>query len=219
MDQNLDSLIDFFNEEMYITSDHHFKHKNMLKFEPIREELQEKYNKTIEQIMMERWNEVVPKNANVFHLGDFSWGDPMDYGPTLTGNKILLQGNHDNYPFHKYNEAGFISIINFQAAVIDGEIEVIKTDIEDGEACIIADIGDSRILFSHIPMLIISQYDDKYKGKALYLENLFDEYDCDFNIHGHIHRNKTHKKYCYNVSVDAVDFKPIPLKDIIAKFN
>lgn len=78
----------------FITADHHFGHKNIIKycnrpFENVRE---------MDAVMIERWNKVVGQNDIVYHLGDFALA-PKSYIRhllnNLNGYKILIRGNHD----------------------------------------------------------------------------------------------------------------------------
>jgi calcineurin-like phosphoesterase family protein len=79
---------------IYFTSDTHFFHENIIRFcarpfanaEHMNDEL------------IERWNNVVGKNDEVFHLGDVTFG-PTDLTAgvlgQLNGKKYLVPGNHD----------------------------------------------------------------------------------------------------------------------------
>jgi calcineurin-like phosphoesterase family protein len=81
-------------EKIYFTSDGHANHENIIKFckRPF-ENMQE-----MNQELIRRWNEQVPKDGIVFHLGDFSWGGYnawKDFREQLNGDIILIKGNHD----------------------------------------------------------------------------------------------------------------------------
>lgn len=81
--------------KVFFTSDTHFNHKNIIgschrPFSSVEE-----MNKAI----IDNWNEKVPTDALVFHLGDFAWGSNMklyeDLIGSLNGRIILVKGNHD----------------------------------------------------------------------------------------------------------------------------
>ena len=81
-------------EKIYFTSDGHANHENIIKFckRPF-ENIQE-----MNQELIRKWNEKVPKDGIVFHLGDFSWGGYnawKDFREQLNGDIILIKGNHD----------------------------------------------------------------------------------------------------------------------------
>ncbi|TET59664.1 MAG: phosphoesterase [Candidatus Stahlbacteria bacterium] len=80
--------------EIYLTSDHHFFHENIIKYCDRPFSSWEEMNK----VMIERWNKTVGKGDIVVHLGDFSLGGPkdtVDVVNQLNGNIILIKGNHD----------------------------------------------------------------------------------------------------------------------------
>ncbi len=80
---------------IWFTSDSHFHHKNILTFE-------DRPFATVEEMnegMIETWNNKVKKSDLVYHLGDFVFGGYskwVDILPRLNGDKVLIQGNHDD---------------------------------------------------------------------------------------------------------------------------
>ena len=49
-------------------------------------------------MIIERWNNKVPENGIVFHLGDFAFGGSDIWNNTrkrLNGTVYLIEGNHD----------------------------------------------------------------------------------------------------------------------------
>lgn len=80
--------------EIYLTSDNHFFHENIIKYCNRPFPSWEEMNK----VMIERWNKLVKKGNTVIHFGDFSLGNPedtIDVINQLNGNIILIKGNHD----------------------------------------------------------------------------------------------------------------------------
>ena len=85
--------------DIWIVSDTHFGHNNMLKFKdkdnnPIRPGFS-----TVEEMdehMIECWNSVVKDGDIVYHLGDVFFDNGHTVLPRLKGRKRLLLGNHDN---------------------------------------------------------------------------------------------------------------------------
>jgi calcineurin-like phosphoesterase family protein len=50
------------------------------------------------QTMIDNWNRVVMPNDKVYHLGDFTFGNPRNiekFAKQLNGHKRLVLGNHD----------------------------------------------------------------------------------------------------------------------------
>lgn len=79
---------------LFIISDTHFHHKNILDFEPRPFNSVEEMN----EVMVENWNKVVMKNDTVYHLGDLSFGKVDEWRDVLNrlhGKIILTKGNHD----------------------------------------------------------------------------------------------------------------------------
>lgn len=72
----------------------HYGHSNIIGFCKRPFENVEEMGKKL----IENWNNKVPKDGIVFHLGDFSWGGYnawKDFREQLNGDIILIKGNHD----------------------------------------------------------------------------------------------------------------------------
>lgn len=69
---------------------------------------------TMNQYMLDRWNEKVRKNDDVIILGDLSWGKAEETNELLeklNGRLYLIQGNHDRFLKNKdYNSGRFVWI-------------------------------------------------------------------------------------------------------------
>lgn len=82
---------------LFLTSDCHFGHKNIIKYEPNSRgqfESIEEMNETI----IKNWNSVVSNEDTVYVLGDFFMGHISTIEPILNrlkGKIILIRGNHD----------------------------------------------------------------------------------------------------------------------------
>lgn len=82
---------------IFIVSDTHFGHANMLKFVDehgkhfrIFDDVEE-----MNEVMVQNWNSVVTDQDIVYHLGDVYFGDGAKVLPRLRGSKRLILGNHD----------------------------------------------------------------------------------------------------------------------------
>lgn len=109
--KDLDKLYDYIvkmnNSKIFVISDTHFNHKNIINYcnRPFDNVYQ------MNDTMIKNWNKVVSPNDIVFHLGDFGLGSQLELKEIfdkLNGRKILILGNHDrgknkNY----YEEIGF----------------------------------------------------------------------------------------------------------------
>lgn len=80
--------------DIFVTSDLHFGHANIIKYE-------NRPYKDIEEMdndLIEKWNGTVKQKDLVYILGDFSWykGEKTnEILERLSGKKILVIGNHD----------------------------------------------------------------------------------------------------------------------------
>jgi len=81
-------------QKIWIISDTHFHHKNIIQYasRPFKNVLS--MNKTL----IDNWNDLVSKDDKVFHLGDIGFGNTQEMFKIfkqLRGHKILIRGNHD----------------------------------------------------------------------------------------------------------------------------
>lgn len=82
--------------KIWVTSDPHFNHQNILKYEPVTRpfETVEEMNKAL----ISNWNNVVDKDDIVYVCGDLCMGQIEDARKCvrqLNGRIILVRGNHD----------------------------------------------------------------------------------------------------------------------------
>ena len=108
--------------KIFIISDTHFHHENIIKYSNRPFKSVEEMDKEI----IRRWNDKVGKEDIVLHLGDFALGSEKEIKElkdSLNGTIFLLKGNHDHKMLRK---AGFI--------IIKGTFEI------------------DRIIFSHNPL-------------------------------------------------------------------
>lgn len=80
--------------KIFLTADHHFGHRNILKYCPNR-----KFSsiESHDSNLILKWNERVSDKDIVFHVGDFGFNiDHNNYIlDMLKGKKFLITGNHD----------------------------------------------------------------------------------------------------------------------------
>ena len=93
---------------IWVTSDLHFNHLNILKYEPESRPFEnvEEMNK----ILIENWNKVVKHSDTVYVLGDLMMGS-LEEGrkciEQLNGKIVLVRGNHDTSKrLEMYKELG-----------------------------------------------------------------------------------------------------------------
>ena len=86
--------------EIFVVSDTHFGHANMLKFTDEKGDPVRKFKDVTEmnEIMINNWNNTVSPEDIVYHLGDVYFGSQQSADRTLSrlnGRKRLVLGNHD----------------------------------------------------------------------------------------------------------------------------
>ena len=106
---------------IFITSDTHFNHKNIIQYE----------NRPFGSIpemndaLIKNWNSVVKPTDLVIHLGDVGLGNVSDLKwivPKLNGHKILIKGNHDGKSEQFYLDCGFLEVLRDKTLVIDNKM-------------------------------------------------------------------------------------------------
>lgn len=84
---------------VFIASDHHFGHSNILTFKKSDGSLLRPGFKDADhmaEVMIERHNSVVRPQDKVYFLGDFAMKDKgIAYAARMNGHKRILLGNHD----------------------------------------------------------------------------------------------------------------------------
>lgn len=80
----------------WFTSDTHFGHKNILKFNP--ETRPYASVEEMDESLIEHWNNTVASNDKVYHLGDFAFSNReriLEILNSLKGQITIVLGNHD----------------------------------------------------------------------------------------------------------------------------
>lgn len=104
MDNSAIKTYKFEADSVWFTADTHFSHENIIRFcnRPFRDAAE------MNEELIRRWNETVPPDGIVFHLGDFCLGNSTEWNSILYrlhGKIYLILGNHD---FRSIKE-GFMS--------------------------------------------------------------------------------------------------------------
>ncbi len=85
--------------KIYIISDTHFGHENILRFRDSNtNELIRNFSDIhdMNEHIVQRWNAVVTDEDIIYHLGDVYFGKGWEVLERLKGRKRLILGNHDN---------------------------------------------------------------------------------------------------------------------------
>lgn len=99
--------------EIWLISDTHFNHGNILKFKStwlegrrVRPEFEEDDVDGMNELMLDNWAKLVKPKDKVYHLGDLGSDKEwlVENIRKLPGHKRLLLGNHDQYPMWVYEQ-------------------------------------------------------------------------------------------------------------------
>lgn len=88
------TILRFSAEDLWFTSDTHFGCENIIRFcgRPFKSAAE------MDEELICRWNDTVPEDGIIFHLGDFCQGRKKEWESILKrlhGHKYLILGNHD----------------------------------------------------------------------------------------------------------------------------
>ena len=209
----------------YITADTHFGHSNILDYEPMRlKKAKSMGYDSFDDFMVDIWNDTVQKGDKVLHLGDFAFKDGYKIAQKLNGDITLLIGNHDKRGHVKfYKKLGWKIIDKITLDIPKAHIVVnsLKKEFSKEElsesllACLVCDLKDKRVMFSHFPVFDDNPYDKKYSKITKVLEYIFKETKCDINFHGHTHSKRAKESFCKSVCLELNDFKICELKSLL----
>ena len=106
---------------IYLISDTHFNHKNIIEYEnrPFTDVAE------MNTALMENWNNIVTDDDIVIHLGDIALGTESQLKtliPQLKGHKILIKGNHDTKSHHFYSDCGFEEVCGQKILLVGDRI-------------------------------------------------------------------------------------------------
>lgn len=181
--------------KIFVTSDSHFYHENIIKYcnRPFNDV--EEMNNTL----IQNWNKVVSLNDDVYIIGDFALIKGFDHGEklnklqyltnSLNGKKHLIFGNHDYFSDEEYKNAGFTEILH-------GFHEVL--------------LNSHWFIMCHYQM---TSWNNSHGG-SMHLfghEHWRQQYEPKHSVYEEIHWSERK----FNVCVDANNFTPVNINDVI----
>jgi calcineurin-like phosphoesterase family protein len=164
-------------KDIWITSDTHFNHENILKFEDnLGNKIRDfHYVQEMNETIIQNWNSVVKQGDKVYHLGDVMFGSKDWFAlnwPRLNGSKNLIVGNHDDIKY--LSSGGFFKKVYMWRL-----------------------LKEHNMLLTHVPV---------HESSIRKVE---------FNVHGHIHRQKSPTKRHINVCVEKTNYTPINIDEVL----
>lgn len=184
--------------KIFFVSDTHANHANIIKFcnRPFND-VQEMNDE-----MVKRWNEKVPNDGIVFHLGDFAWGGYnvwKNFREQLNGEIYLIKGNH----------------------CLKNMTSTAKELFKDTQMQMRIEVEGRKIWLNHFPFLC-------YSGTYRDTESI--EYNLFGHTHLSNHLSRNNGKDCercfnnlfstqYDVGVDFNEFAPISWHEVDEKIK
>lgn len=169
---------------VWLTSDHHFGHANLLTFTGADGDYfrGDRFSSVeeMDEYMVERWNSVVKPGDKVYHLGDFTMGlkrHSLDICKRLNGRKVLIRGNHDKLKLSQYAE-------HFKDV---RSVHLLETGISG--AC-------THLVLSHVPI-------HPHSLRSGWV-----------NVHGHTHEKGSPPGRYFSVCVEMTNYTPLRLDDV-----
>jgi len=194
-------------KDIWFLSDHHFFHKNIIKFTGADGKLIRPGFSCIEEmneLIVQNHNNVVKPGSKVYFGGDVG----RNFGPLLkrmNGRKRLILGNHDccDFATHREELASFDKILSWRYF---GNFS-------------------KRFVVSHYPLHPMSFiYRGSQRDEAIQQYKEGREPNC-YNVHGHLHSNLVEldnghidTRY-YSICCEYQNYTPIHVEDLIKKLG
>lgn len=178
-------------QNVWFTSDTHFWHENIIRFCQRPFGSIEKMNAEL----IRRWNETVPEDGTVFHLGDFCFGGQKEWNDILYqlhGNIYLILGNHDM----KFMKSGFMG----QFVHVTQQMTI--------------RIGGQTIILNHNPFLT---YGGCYRNTWQLFSHVHSGLLADKGKD--LTRLQVLLPLQYDVGVDNNDFRPVSFDEVKVKID
>ena len=176
-------------DNLYFTADTHFYCAKALSHRPCFPDIE-----TMNETLIRNWNEVVPEDGVVIHLGDFATHLPRELATDLVrrlnGTILLIKGNHDDISLLRgvrFREETGLQILGYTWTLwLDG----------------------IKILLNHYPYLC---YEGEYEG----VWQLFGHVHSGSESEGFdIPRLQYLLPFQYDVGVDRNDYRPITFRHL-----
>ena len=182
-------------KDIWVTSDTHFRHANILKFKDSDGNLVRPGFEDVDAMdehMIERWNSVVKPGDMVYHLGDVVLGDTEWFKrnwPRLNGSKRLIVGNHDDIKF--LASGGFFAKVSMWRM-----------------------FPEFGLLLTHVPVHEKSLY--RYPSKDGDADGIAQPVQL-LNVHGHIHQHASPPGGYRCVCVEQTNYTPVNIEELRIK--
>lgn len=195
-------------KNVWVISDTHFSHKQILSFRDAKGNLNRgsKFSNVNEmnEYMLHQWNSVVKTGDRVYHLGDVFMGAKEDFStlwPKFNGRKNLICGNHDDIKY--IANGGFFSKIQLWRMM--PEFGLVLSHVPIHKSSIKKNIRDDKLTdFQKFMKRNLPYVTDKLGINRKTL----------LNVHGHTHEHGSPKGPYKSVCVELTDYTPINIEEL-----
>lgn len=175
--------------ETFFTSDLHFGHKNVLRFDDRPFTSVEEMDAAI----IKNWNDRVGKTDRAYILGDVSWYNTRkteELLGSLNGHKILIAGNHDN------------KILSAARRTCDSVTEYQELHLD----------GNQHLVMMHYPITFFNRH---HYGAVMLYGHVHNSHEWQFvkNYQRELHELDIKCDMC-NVGTMVWDYKPVTYEEI-----
>lgn len=175
------------------TSDQHFRHRRILKYQAETRPYDNIYE--MDSAYIAAWNDTVGPNDRVRHLGDLCFGRlevVSEILELLNGDIVIVPGNHDKWTKHywetKERKPDF-ELKSKSGHVVRVERNQIREDVVDGQL----------IVSCHFPM---RSWNASYHGS--------------WHAYGHVHTHLEPWGMSIDVGVDRTNGRPVSYPEMVA---
>lgn len=186
-------------QKIFLTSDTHFGHKNVLTFcaRPFED------TKDMFLSIKKNWNSVVGENDVVFHCGDVCWfnsrRETRKYLEQLNGKIYIVPGNHDkSNQFDYCSREKFVVLSDTVTVYVQNHPMAADKSIE--------------IFLSHCPMMT-------WPHRTYGVPNFFGHIHSGPNSKAEVDQDLPLWPYQYDVGVDNNNYTPIELTEVLNKIG
>lgn len=175
--------------QIFFTSDLHFGHKNIIRFDNRPFATVEE----MDQTLINNWNKKVKSEDLVYILGDISWYSDKQTAEImnqLSGRKILIKGNHDR---------------------VHGQVKRCFEEITDYKEII---IGGNHIVLCHYPIIFFNRH---HYGSYMFYGHVHNshEFNMTQSFQSDVERLDI-RCHMFNVGTMLWNFEPVTFEEIIA---
>lgn len=178
--------------KIFFTSDLHFGHKNIIRFDNRPFTSVEE----MDQALIRNWNAKVSEEDTVYVLGDISWhsdAKTFEIFNLLHGHKILIKGNHDR---------------------VHGKVRHCFDEISDYKEI---DVDGHKIVLCHYPIIFFNRH---HYGAYMFYGHVHNSHEWQMTDNYRYELEQLDIKCnIYNVGVMVQSYEPVTFEEVLANYE